>query len=59
MVVGAQNLFDFIEKPDAIRYTTLINEYCLVGKMDEAMRLRDDMVSIGLKADDVAYDTFD
>jgi pentatricopeptide repeat protein len=36
-------------------YNTLINGYCLDGRMDKTMELLTDMVSIGLRPNDVTY----
>ena len=45
----AQRLIDSMVcmgvKPDVISYTTLIDGHCLAGRMDEAAKLLDGMVS--------------
>uniref|UniRef100_A0A0A9FCP6 Pentatricopeptide repeat-containing protein n=1 Tax=Arundo donax TaxID=35708 RepID=A0A0A9FCP6_ARUDO len=55
----AQILIDLMVRvgvrPDVISYNILIDGHCLVGGMDETMKLLGGMVSVGLKPNVVTY----
>ena len=44
-------------RPSAFSYTPLMYGYCLTGRMDEAKKVFDGMVSIDLSPDEVTYNT--
>ncbi|KAK1692305.1 hypothetical protein QYE76_009002 [Lolium multiflorum] len=45
------------EKPNVITFNSLIDGYCLVGKMQKASRVHDDMVSVGIEPGAITYGT--
>jgi len=44
-------------RPNVISYNTLIDDHCLVGRMDEAAKILDGMVSVDLKPNIISYNT--
>ena len=55
-------MFDFIisagQRPDPVIFTSMIDEYCLVAKMEKAFRVVDTMVSVCMSTNVIPHDLF-